>query len=104
MDFTVGLLVQAGLIGLIIVIMERGHFPGWGPMLGVVLAMGLTRGVLSLLLPQLWPLWVVAGAAVGAYVISWLCDMPLQRAAVAVAICVGASVVLELAALGLMGA
>ena len=97
MGLIIGLLLDAAIVGIIIAVMEKGEFPGWGPMLGCVLAIGITSNVVAVLLPDaLWFLATLAGAAVGAYVISWLCHMSLRRGAIASAIYLGVRIVLGL--------
>jgi len=97
MGLIIGLLFDAAIIGIVIAAMEKGEFPGWGPMLGCVLAMGITSSVAGAFLPDpLWFLAPLAGAAVGAYVISWLCHMSLKRAAIASGIYLGVRIVLGL--------
>ena len=85
-----GLLIDGALIGVIIAFMQRGEFPGWGPSIGSALAIGVTSSVVGYFLPGLLSLLgIVAGAAVGAFVISWLCGMSLERGAKAAGIYLG---------------
>ena len=85
-----GLIVDAAIIGVIIAVMEKSEFPGWGPMLGCVLAIGVTTSVVSHFLPGALSLvGIPAGALVGAFVISLLCDMSLKRSGIAAGIYLG---------------
>lgn len=82
-----GLVFDAAIIGLIIAVMEGSEFPGWGPMIGCALLIGITsRAVGSQLPGPLSLLGVVAGAIVGAFAISWLCSMSYRRSAIAAGI------------------
>jgi hypothetical protein len=82
-----GLIIDAAIIGIVIVAMEQGEFPGWGAMLGCAILIGATRyGVTHYATDGIWPLGVLAGALVGGMVISWLCDMSLRRGALAAGI------------------
>jgi hypothetical protein len=95
--YVIGLLFDAAIIGIIVAVMEEGDFPGWGPMIGCALAIGVAAGGTSALLPAaLWPVAVLVGALVGALVISWLCGMTFRRAAKAAGIYLGVRFVLTL--------
>ena len=95
MGLVFGLLFDAAIIGLVIAAMERGEFPGWGPMIACVFIIGATSAGVAHLLPEdLADLGILAGAAVGAVAISWLCDMSLKRSAIAAGIYLGIRLVL----------
>lgn len=95
--FMLGLLLDAALIGIIIAVMERGEFPGWGIAIGCAFAIGITSNVVSMLLPGVLSLLgVVAGAVVGAFVISWLCEMTFRRSVQAAGIYLAVSFVFSL--------
>lgn len=90
MGLVLGLLFDAAIIGLVIAAMEKSEFPGWGPMLGCVLAIGFSTGAVSAMLPDaLELLSIPAGALVGAFVISFFCGMSLKRGAIAAGIYMG---------------
>ena len=97
MGWIFGLLFDAAIIGIIIAIMQKGDFPGWWPMIGCVLAIGITSTVVSTLLPGVLSLLgILAGAAVGAFVISRVCYMDMRRSAMAAGIYLGVRVALSL--------
>ena len=105
MGMIFGLLFDAAIIGIIIAVMEKGDFPGWGPMIGCVLAIGITSNVVAILLPEsISLLGLVAGAGVGALIISWLCGMSLRRGAIAASVYLGVRIVMSLAMVVLMSA
>ena len=105
LGLVLGLLFDAAIIGIIIAVMEKSEFPGWGPMLGCVLAIGITTGVVSSLLPgPLSLLGIPAGAVVGAFVISFLCDMSLKRSTIAAGIYLGIRLILGLLLSAIMAA
>ena len=93
----ISLLISAGVVGCIVAVMTAGDFPGWGPTIGCVLGMSITAGVVSMLLPDgLWFLGVAAGAAAGAWLISWLCSLPLRKGVIAAGTYLGLRVLLGL--------
>ena len=105
MGFVFGLFFDAAIIGIIIAVMQKGEFPGWWPMIGCVLAIGITSNVVAMLLPDaLWPLGILTGAAVGALVISRTCYMDMKRSALAAGIYLGVRVVLSIITAVLMSA
>lgn len=97
MGLVLGLLFDAAIIGIVIAVMEKGEFPGWGPMIGCVFVIGVVSNGVAHFLPGLLALFgLVAGAAVGALMISWLCEMSLRRSAIASGIYLGVRLVLTL--------
>jgi hypothetical protein len=80
----VGLFVGAGILGIIIAVMEEGDFPGWGKMVLCVLAGVIPAAIINALLP---PALFVVGLAVGAVcaglAISATCGMGVKRASIA---------------------
>ncbi len=106
MGFLFGLLFDAAVIGLIIARMEGTGFPGWAEMIGVVFAMGIVSAGVAHVLPEgYWTLLgVVAGAATGAFMIAWLCEMTFRRAAVAAGIYLCLRLLIALAFLTLVHA
>jgi hypothetical protein len=82
----IGLLVSAGVLGLIIAVME-GEFPGWGKMILCVLAAVIPAFIVDAMLPGFYGL---PGAAIGAvcagFAISALTGMTVKRATIAAGI------------------
>jgi hypothetical protein len=72
----IGIILGAGILGIIIAVMEQGEFPGWGKMVLCVLAAGIPALIINALLP---PALFIIGLAVGAvcagFVISATCGM-----------------------------
>ena len=95
--FILSLLLHAAIIGIVVAVMEKDSFPGWGPMVGCVLAIGITSNVVASLLPGLLSLLgLVAGALVGALLLSWFCGMTARRGAIASGIYLGVTLVLSI--------
>jgi len=83
----VSLAVGAGILGIIIAVMEEGEFPGWGKMVVCVLAAVIPAGVINLLLPpELFIVGLVVGSLCAALAITALCGMSLKRAGIAAGI------------------
>ncbi len=82
-----GLIIGAGILGLIVAVMEEGEFPGWFPMIGCVLAAAIPAAIVNSFLP---PSLFIVGLAVGALcagcAISALCGMTVKRASIAAGI------------------
>jgi hypothetical protein len=82
-----GLILGAAILGIIIAVMEKGEFPGWGKMILCVLAAVVPAAIINLLLP---PALFIVGLAVGAlcagFAISALCGMGVKRATIAAGI------------------
>ena len=92
--FVIGVVIDAGIIGVIVAAME-GEFPGWGAMIGTVLLIGIAGSLVASLFPGwLTLLGLVAGAAVGALVLTWLCGMTFRRGFKAAGIYLGVRLVL----------
>ena len=82
-----GLLIGAAVLGIIIVVMEKGEFPGWGKMILCVLAASIPSFVLSRLLPpELFFVPLLVGAVCAGLAISYTTGMGLKRAFIAAAI------------------
>lgn len=82
-----GLLIGAGILGIIITVMEDGEFPGWFPMIASVLAAVIPAAIInSLIPPSLFMIGLAVGACVAGLVISALCGMSVKRAGIAAAI------------------
>ena len=92
-----GILVGAAILGIIIAIMEKDGFPGWGAMIVCVLAAGIPAFLVNLLLP---PALFIVGLAVGAvcagFAISFMCGMSVRRATIAAAIYLGVQTAISL--------
>jgi hypothetical protein len=87
--FLLGLVLDAALLGTILVVMTE-EFPGWGPLVGIVFAIGVTGNAVGGFLP--WPvslLGLVVAAGVGALLIAWTCAVPRRRAAAAAGVYLG---------------
>jgi hypothetical protein len=83
----VGLFVGAGILGIIIAVMEQGEFPGWGVMIICVLAAVVPAAIINVLLPPgFFLIGLVVGAMIAAFAISATCGMGLQRAGIAASI------------------
>lgn len=92
-----GLVVDAGVLGLIVVGMEGGAFPGWAPMVACALAIGFTDGLVETLLPGVLSLLgILAGALAGAWLLTWLLGMTPKRATKATVLFVGIRFVIGL--------
>jgi hypothetical protein len=100
----VGLIVGAGILGIIIAVMEQDEFPGWGKMVLCVLAAGIPALIINALLP---PYLFIIGLAVGAvcagFAISWACGMTVKRATIAAGIYLGIQTAISLALYALLG-
>ena len=92
-----GLLIGAGVLGLIIAVMEKDEFPGWGKMFLCVLVATIPAALINAVLP---PYLFIIGTAIGALcaglAISFFCGMSVPRATTAAGIYLGAQVALEL--------
>lgn len=96
-----GLIIGAGILGLIIMVMEDGDFPGWFPMIICVLAATVPAGIINAFLPpSLFIVGLGVGAAVAGCAISAFCGMSVKRASIAagtyLAVQVGMSIGLAL--------
>ncbi|MFK7822172.1 MAG: hypothetical protein AB8G99_25985 [Planctomycetaceae bacterium] len=82
-----GWLIGAGILGIIIAVMEEGEFPGWFEMIACVLAATIPAAIVNSFLP---PGLFLVGLGVGAFcagcAISALCGMSVKRACIAAAI------------------
>lgn len=105
MGFIFALVFDAAIIGIIVAVMSKGEFPGWGEMIGVVFAIWITSNAAMLLLPDgLWILGLVAGAAVGALIIAWLGVLDFRRSWIAAGIYLGVRFVMGFALAALISA
>lgn len=97
-----GLILGAGILGIIIAAMEQGEFPGWGKMIVCVLAAVIPAAVVNALVP---PEAFIAGLAVGAgcaaVAISATCGMSVKRAAIAAGIYLAVQTVISFAMLAM---
>jgi hypothetical protein len=92
------IILGAGILGIIIAVMEGGEFPGWGKMVLCVLAGAVPALIVNLFLPAyLFIVGLVVGAAGAMVAIAWLCSMTFGRAAVAAGIYLGIQTVISLA-------
>lgn len=83
----VGLIIGAGVLGLIIAVMEEGEFPGWGAMIVCVLAATVPAALINAALPAgLFILGLAVGAVCAGFAISATCGMSVKRACIAASI------------------
>lgn len=93
-----GLIIGAGILGIIIAVMEEGEFPGWGKMIICVLAAVIPAIALNAALPpELFFIGLAVGAVCAAGAIMVTCGMSAKRAAIASGIYLGIQIVLSLA-------
>ena len=83
----IGLIVGAGILGVIIAVMEQDEFPGWGKMVLCVLAAAIPAAIINALLPAgLFIIGLAVGAVCAGFAISALTGMSVKRASIAGAI------------------
>ena len=93
-----GLIIGAGILGIIIAVMEKDEFPGWGKMVICVLAAVIPAAILNAALPpELFFVGLIVGAVCAAVAISATCGMSVKRAGIAAGIYLGFQVVFSLA-------
>jgi hypothetical protein len=94
----VGILIGAGILGIIIAVMEEGEFPGWGKMFLCVLAASIPAFVINAVLPhELFIIGLVVGALCAGMVISATCGMSVKRATIAASVYLGIQSVISIA-------
>ncbi len=82
-----GILLGAGVLGLIVATMEEGDFPGWGAMSVCVLAAVIPAAIINAFLhPALSFIGLTVGAVCAGFAISATCGMSVKRAIIAAAI------------------
>lgn len=87
LGFLFGLVIGAGILGIIIAVMEEGEFPGWGTMMICVLAAVIPAGIINALLPPgLFIVGLFVGAVCAGFAISATCGMGVKRATIAAGI------------------
>ncbi|MBI3823736.1 MAG: hypothetical protein HY289_13790 [Planctomycetes bacterium] len=83
----IGILLGAGILGIIIALMEEGEFPGWWSMIACVLASLIPAAIVNAFLPEgLFIIGLAVGAVCAGCMISALCGMSVKRAIIAAAI------------------
>jgi ammonia channel protein AmtB len=93
-----GIIIGAAILGIIIAVMEKEEFPGWGNMVICVLAAGIPNLILNYALgPDLWFVGLAVGAVCGMVAISATCGMAVKRAAIAMGIYVLVQIALSFA-------
>ncbi len=96
-----GIIIGAAILGIIIAVMEKGDFPGWGVMVLCVLAAGIPAMIINALLPSgLFFIGLAVGAVCAGLAISATCGMSVKRACLAsviyLAVQIAISLVLQL--------
>ena len=82
-----GIFIAAGMLGIIIAVMEEGDFPGWGPMIISVLGATAPGALVNVFLPpSLFFIGLLVGAFCGGIAISATCGMSVKRASIAAGI------------------
>jgi hypothetical protein len=83
----VNLFIGAAILGIVIAVMERDQFPGWGNMVLCVLAAIIPATIINAFLPgPLFLVGLIVGAGCAGIAISYLCGMSFQRACIAAGI------------------
>ncbi len=97
MEYTLGLLIDGAILGLLVIVMEGSEFPGWGPVIGTVLAIGVGSGLAAHLIPgPNWLIGAVAGTFVAAFFFNWLFNMEPRRSFIAAGVYLAVRTVLGL--------
>ena len=92
-----GILVSAGILGVIIMTMEEGEFPGWLPMIVCVFAAIIPATLVNAMLPSaLFFVGLALGAVCAGLAISATCGMSVKRATMAGGIYLVAQLLLNL--------
>jgi hypothetical protein len=79
-----GIILGAGILGIIIAVMEGGEFPGWGKMIVCVLAAAIPSAVMRVILPpDLFFIGTIVGAICAMGAIMATCGMGVTRSAIA---------------------
>jgi hypothetical protein len=93
-----GLILGAGILGIIIAVMEEGEFPGWGKMILCVLVAVIPAAIINALLPPgLFVIGLAVGAGCAGLAISATCGMSVKRASIAAGIYLGIQSVISMA-------
>ncbi|MDB5391161.1 MAG: hypothetical protein JWM11_6807 [Planctomycetaceae bacterium] len=83
----VGIAIGAGILGLIIAVMEQDEFPGWFPMIVCVLAAIVPAAIINTFLPpDLSVIGLTVGSVFAGCAISAFCGMSVKRATIAATI------------------
>src|SRR5262245_35134394 len=86
---TLGLVLGAATLGIIVAVMEQGEFPGWGKMILCVLAGVIPAAIIGLLLRPLFLVGLAVGAVSAGFAIARTCGMGVKRAIIAAAVGLG---------------
>jgi hypothetical protein len=93
----IGLLIGAGILGIIIAAMEGGEFPGWGKMIVCVLVAVVPAALINAFLsPALFIIGLTVGAILAGLAISAMCGMSVKRASIAAGIYLGLQAAISL--------
>jgi hypothetical protein len=92
-----GMLMQGALFGLLVVLVMRTDFPGWGLAIGGALLVGVATMLARALLPEwLGALSIAAGAAAGALLLRRLCSASWREAGLVVGLYLAVGFVVDL--------
>jgi hypothetical protein len=84
------LIIGAGILGIIIVVMEGGNFPGWPTVIVCALAALVPAWIVNALLPpNLFFIGLLVGALCAALAIAAMFGMSIKRAFIAAGIYLG---------------
>ncbi|HCS55026.1 MULTISPECIES: hypothetical protein [Rubinisphaera] len=90
-----GLIIGAGILGIVIAAMEDWDFPGWFTSGICVLSALVPAAIVNAIIgPEFFFVGLAVGAAVAGLVISAMCGMSFQRAYTAAAIYLGIHIAL----------
>jgi hypothetical protein len=93
-----GIFIGAGILGLLIAVMEQGEFPGWFPMILCVLAAVIPSAIINAMLPPgLFFIGLAVGAVCAGFAISAATGMTVKRASIAAGIYLAVQVGISLA-------
>lgn len=90
------ILISAAILGIIIVAMDGGDFPGWGKMIVCVLAAVIPAAIINAALPdEVFIVGLLVGALCAGFAISATCGMSLKRSFIASGIYLACNLVIS---------